>query len=146
MSRSFSKGPDHSAEINDSQLVPDPPIRSTFNGRGGVRRRRYLPSRSGRFTKGRANQRSTMDSGPPPVVLSLMGGGGSGIDYKPRANLDGSQSGAQINGPQWIPDPPLRSTFNGRGGSEIKNKQRADLNGYHTSAPIDGSWSFPGPP
>jgi hypothetical protein len=35
MSRSLLKGSDHSAAINGSQLVPDPPIRSAFNGRGG---------------------------------------------------------------------------------------------------------------
>jgi hypothetical protein len=71
--------------------------------------------------KGRADQRSTMDSGPPPAVLPLTEGGGSGIDHKHRANLDGSKPGAQINGPQWIPDPPLRSTFNGRGG--VRNQE-----------------------
>jgi hypothetical protein len=49
--------------------------------------------------KGHADLRSTMDSGPPPAVLPLTEGGGSGIDYKLRANLDSAQSGTQINGP-----------------------------------------------
>jgi hypothetical protein len=62
--------------------------------------------------------RSTVHNGfrTPPAVLPLTEGGGSGIVYKLRADLDGSKSGAQINGPQWIPDPPRRSTFNGGGG------------------------------
>jgi hypothetical protein len=74
MSRSLSKGSDHSAAINGSQLVPDPPIRSTFNEKGGVRRRRYLLRRSGWFMKGRANQRSSLSSGPP--LRSIFNGGG----------------------------------------------------------------------
>jgi hypothetical protein len=121
MPRSLSKGPDHSAAINGSQLVPEPPRRSTFNGGGGGPE--LFISFEQIWTVHERARRSTVHNGfrTPPAVLPLTEGGGSGIVYKLRADLDGSKSGAQINGPQWIPDPPLRSTFNGRGG--VRNQE-----------------------
>jgi hypothetical protein len=35
MPRSHFNGLDHGAAINGSQLIPDPPVRSAFNGGGG---------------------------------------------------------------------------------------------------------------
>ena len=57
----------------------------------------------------------------PPPVLPLTERGGSRIGYKSGADLDDSQSSAQIGGAHWIPDPPLRSAFNGRGG--VQNRE-----------------------
>jgi hypothetical protein len=103
---SLSEGPDHSAASNGSQLVLEPPAVLPLTEGGGPE---LFISFEQIWTVHEKALRSTVHNGfrTPPAVLPLTeGGGGSGIVYKLRADLDGSKSGAQINGPQWIPDPP----------------------------------------
>jgi hypothetical protein len=78
MSRSLFKGSDRSAAINGSQLVPDPPIRSAFNGRGGGGGPMPPISFAQIWTVLDGVHKSTVynASRTPPSVLPLMGGGG----------------------------------------------------------------------
>jgi hypothetical protein len=77
MSRSLFKGSDHSAAINGSQLVPDPPIRSAFNRKGGGPMPPIPFAQIWTVQDGAHKSTAYNASRNPPSVLPLMGGGGS---------------------------------------------------------------------
>jgi hypothetical protein len=148
-SRSFFKGSDLSAAINGSQRVPDPPIRSAFNGGGGGPTPQILSAQI--WTAHERARRSTVliEFRTPPRRSTFNGGGGGG---GPELIISFEQIWTALN-------PALRSTVHNRfrtppavlpltegGGSGIDYKKCAHLNGCHASALIDGSWAIPGPP
>jgi hypothetical protein len=93
MSRSPFKGSDHSAAINGSQLVPDPPIRSAFNGGGGGGPMPLIPFAQIWTVQDGAHKSTVYNaSRTPPSVLPLMEGGGG-----PSSMLKNEQRSAVTN-------------------------------------------------